>query len=246
VIVSCTFLVSNQSHAGESLKIGSDEWPPFHSAGESEEDVQGFAADLMRAVLKKMGVKITSHRIYPWKRAIVMVFSGDLDVVFTTTKTDERMKYCYFPKEPLTTFSYLFFIRQKDDGRLIYNTFDDLKGNKIGIVRGFTYTEEFMNFIMEKKNFEEAMVGYQNFKKLVANRVDYVVAPKRVGNNLIKKLKIGDKCVALKKPLMENYLYAMFSKITVTQKFVDKFSKALQDLKTTREYEKIVVKNNWE
>jgi ABC-type amino acid transport substrate-binding protein len=80
----------------------------------------------------------------------------------------------------------------------------------------------------------------------VANRVDYVVAPKRVGNNLIKKLKIGDKCVALKKPLMENYLYAMFSKITVTQKFVDKFSKALQDLKTTREYEKIVVKNNWE
>ncbi len=246
ILVICLFLVSDQSHAGKSLNIGSDEWPPFHSAGKSEKVVKGFTADLVRAVLKKMNVKIASHRIYPWKRAVGMVFLGRLDAVFTTTKTDERMKYCYFPEEPLTDFSYLLFIRTEDEGKLTYNTFDDLKGHKIGIVRGFSYTEEFMKFIKEEKNFEEVTVGSQNFKKLMIKRVNYVATPKRVGYNHIRKLGIGDKCVALKKPLMENHLYAMFSKKTVSKEFVDEFSKALKEFKTTSEYKKIVDQHNWE
>ena len=68
ILVICLFLVSDQSHAEKSLKIGSDEWPPFHSAGKSEKDVKGFTADLVRAVLKKMNVKIAvrDERFRDW------------------------------------------------------------------------------------------------------------------------------------------------------------------------------------
>ena len=245
ILVCCPIFYSDQSHAEKSLKIGSDEWPPFHSAGKLRQEVKGFTADLVREVLKEMNVNITGHEIYPWKRACQMVFTGYLDAVFTTTKTNERMKYCYFPEEPLTDFSYLFFIRKEDEGKLTYNSFDDLKGHRIGIVRGFSYTREFINFIKKEKNYEEVNVGSQNFKKLMRKRVDYVATPKRVGFNHIRKLGIGGKCVALKKPLMINYLYVMFSKKTVSKEFVDRFSKALKEFKTTREYEKLVAKHNW-
>ena len=246
MVVLCLLIFTDQSYAKNSLKIGSDEWAPFHSAGTSEKDVQGFTADLVRAVLKSMNVDIAEHQIYPWKRAVKMVFDGQLDVVFTATKTDERMKYCYFPEEPLTDFSYIFFIRKEDEGTLAYDTFDDLKGHQIGTVRGFSYTKEFMDFIKKEKNYEEVTVGSQNFKKLMKKRIDYVATPKRVGYNHVRELGIGDKCVALKKPLMVNYLNAMFSKKTVSKEFVDKFSKALKEFKTTQEYKKIVAKHNWE
>jgi len=245
ILVSCLLLFSAQSHADKSLKIGSDEWPPFHSAGKSEKDVIGFTADLMRAVLKKMNVKIAAHRIYPWTRACVMVFDGRLDAVFTTTKTDERLKHCHFPEEPLTDFSYLFFIRKEDAGKLTYNTLDDLKKHRIGTVRGFSYTGEFMNFIRKEKNYEEVSEGIFNFKKLMAKRIDYVASPKRVGYNRIREIGISDRCVALKKPLLVNYLYVMFSKKTVSREFANKFSDALKKFKTTGEYEKIVDKHHW-
>jgi polar amino acid transport system substrate-binding protein len=245
ILFSYLFSFSDQSHAENSLKIGSDEWPPFHSAGKSEKDVKGFTADLVRAVLKKMNVKIAAHEIYPWTRVCKMIFEGDLDAVFTTTRTDERMKYCYFPEEPLTDFSYLLFIRKEDEGKLTYNTFDDLKGHQIGIVRGFSYTEEFMNFIQKEKNYDEVKVGSLNFKKLMKKRIDYVATPKRVGYNHIRELGISDKCTALKKPLMVNHLYVMFSKKTVSKAFTDKFSEALKKFKTTREYKEIVDKHNW-
>jgi len=41
-------------------------------------------------------------------------------------------------------------------------------------------------------------------------------------------------------------LNAKFSKKTVSKEFVDKFSKALKEFKTTQEYKKIVEKHNWE
>jgi polar amino acid transport system substrate-binding protein len=245
VLATLAFFIPELSHAGMSLNIGSDEWPPFHSSGRSENDVKGFTVDIMRAVLKKMRVRIASYRIYPWKRAIIMVSSGELDAVFTTTQTDERMKYCYFPREPLTTFSYLFFIRKSDEGKLIYNTLDDLKGKKIGLVSGFAYSKKFTDFIEEQENYEEVIVAQQNFRKLMTGRIDYVVTPKRVGYSLIRKLGIGDNCVPLKKPLMTGSLYAMFSKKTVTREFVDRFSMALQDFKSTLEYRNIVSRYNW-
>ncbi|RLC05200.1 MAG: hypothetical protein DRI57_27725 [Deltaproteobacteria bacterium] len=245
MLVSCLLLFSAHSHAEKSLKIGSDEWPPFHSAGKSEKDVKGFTADLVRAVLRKTNVKIAAHRIYPWKRACAMVFDGRLDAVFTTTETDERMKYCHFPEEPLTDFSYVFFIRKEDEGKLKYDTFDDLKGHKVGIVSGFSYTEKFVNFIKKEKNYEEAYVGSDNFKLLMKKRADYVATSRRVGYNHIRELGIGSKCVALKKPFMVNYLYVMFSKKTVSREFADKFSVALKKFKTTWEYKELIDKHNW-
>ncbi len=245
MLALCLIVFSNQSYANDSLKIGSDEWAPFHGAGTSDKDVQGFTADLVRAVLRSMNVDITDHKIYPWKRAVNMVFLGQLDAVFTATKTEERMKYCYFPEEPLTDFSYVFFIRKEDDGTLTYDTFDDLKDQRIGIVRGFSYTDEFMGFIQQEKNYEEVAVGALNFKKLLKKRIDYVATPKRVGYVHIRELGISDRCVALKKPFLQNHLYIMFSKKTVGKEFTDTFSTALKAFKTTREYQEIVDKHLW-
>ena len=211
IFILSLFFTAN-SYAMDSLKIGSDEWEPFHRKALDGYHVEGFTADVIRAVLASMNVNIEDHRIYPWKRACKMVFEGDLDAVFTTTKTKERMGYCYFPLEPITDFSYVLFIRKSDENKLKYDTFEDLKNHKIGTVRGFSYTEEFTQFIEKEQNAEAVTVGVTNFKRLVHGMVDYVIAPKRVGYSNMHKLEIEKDCIALPKPIMSDYLYIMFSK----------------------------------
>lgn len=220
-------------NAIESLKIGSDEWPPFHYKGESVRDVQGYTPIMVTSVLENMGVGISAYQIYPWARAVEKVFAGKLDALFTTTKTKGREEHCFFPKEPLIKFSYVFFVRKQDVGTLKFNTFDDLKSHKIGVIKGFSYTPEFMAFIKKEKNYEVVTKGEQNFKKLLAKRIDLVAVPLSVGYWQIKKLGMEGEVVPLSKSFSEDYLYIMFSKKTVDQAFVETFSEELKKYKAS-------------
>jgi polar amino acid transport system substrate-binding protein len=37
----------------------------------------------------------------PWPRALELVFRGERDALFTALRNDERVRFCYFPDEPL-------------------------------------------------------------------------------------------------------------------------------------------------
>ena len=240
------FTILSLGYTKQSLKIGSDEWAPFHSQESSiNGEVEGFTADLVRAVLKKMNIVIEHHQIYPWKRALKMVFNGELDAVFTSTKTSEREYNCYFPSEPLTDFSYVFFIKKENRKRLKFNTLDDLKKYRIGIVSGFSYTKKFKEFIEEENNFDEVTTGDFNVKKLLASRIDYMVTPRRVGLDLMDKFDIKNECIMLEKPLNLDFLYIMFSKKTVSETFVIQFSDELKKFKQSKEYEGIIKRYKW-
>ncbi len=230
-IMTALVLVTTSANAKESLNVGSDEWPPYHYAVESVADVHGFVPVMVTTVLEKMNVAVNDYRIYPWARAVQMVFSGKLDALFTTTKTATREDHCYFPQEPLIKFSYVFFIRKEDAGSLTFNTFDDLKKYTIGVVKGFSYSPEFMDFIKKEQNYEEVTEGKQNFQKLLAKRIDLVAVPRSVGYWQIKTLGVEDEVVLLPKAFNEDLLYIMFSKKTVDEAFVDRFSRELKKYK---------------
>ncbi len=238
-------VIFNPNYAIKSLKIGSDEWAPFHFKGKSVSDVQGYTADLVRGVLQRMDIKIESHKIYPWKRALSMVFKGELDAVFTSTKTHEREKNCFFPAEALTDLTYVFFIKKGNEEKLIFETLSDLKGHRVGTVRGFSYTKEFKEFIKKEKNYDEVTTGDNNIKKLLSGRIDYMVTPRRVGLDLVSKYDKNNSCIMIEKPLNQDFLYMMFSKKTVKEEFVNKFSEELKQFKLTKEYKEIVKKFNW-
>ncbi len=230
--------------AQKSLKIGSDEWSPFHYAGKSNE-VEGFTVDLVKETLKTMEVSINDHKIYPWKRVLKMVFDGSLDAVFTTTKTAEREENCYFPSESLTDFSYVFFIRKEDKGKINFTSISDLSNQKIGIVNGFSYTKEFMEFIKNEKAVEAVDTGNLNIKKLLKKRVDIIVMPRRVGIKLLEELDTNKKILMLETPLDVSHLYMMFSKKTMKSEFAQRFSQALKEFKLTPQYREIKKKYNW-
>jgi polar amino acid transport system substrate-binding protein len=223
-----------------SLRIATDKWVPYENLADPE--LPGFSTEVIQAVFASMGIDIKIHE-YPWIRALQGVYRGNSDALYSAFWSEERARECYYPQESLIQEKWVFFIRRKDVGRLTFYSYEDLKGTRIGVLRKASITPEFWKFAQTDYIVEEVSIDEQNFKKLLKHRIDYVVTGYSNGITLLKTMGIGDQVVPLEaKSLLEDYLYLIFSKKTVTQELVNQFSTALQRFKTTRTYHNIYEK----
>ena len=227
--------------AQTAMRLGTDDWAPYEFLQEKE--LTGYSVEVVQQVFKQMGIEIASLQLFPWARAEWMVFNGELDALFSGTKSQDREDACFFPSEALTQSDWVLFIRKSDAGQLKFDTFDDLKGKQVGVVREHAYTPEFWDFLKREKNYQEVTVDAQNFQKLAANRVDYVASEYVVGISLLKEFGLTGEIVALTEhPLKSAGLFIMFSKKTVQAETVAQFSEALRQFKITPAYQEIVAK----
>lgn len=226
----------------KELSIATDDWPPYEfKAGDpGNEYISGFSTEVIQAVLKKMNIGIKGKiEQYPWARGEKMVIDGSADMLYTAATSEKRALITHYPTESLMESSWSFFIRKEDEGKLKYDSFDDLKGKKIGVVRAYTYTPELWAFMEKEKSFDEVVSDELNVKKLLAKRIDFIAMDFGNGIALLKKMGLADKVVVLKKPIKSASLYAIFSQKTVEKDFVDKFAAELKAFKATPEYKAI-------
>lgn len=242
LVLSLFFLSGLAAATGKSLKIVTDEWPPYEfKAGEpGNEYVSGFATEVILAVLKNMNVGIDGRIMqHPWARSERMVIDGAADLLYTATYSAKRAEVTHYATETLMDSSWSFFIRKEDEGKITYKDLQDFKGKKIGVVRGYTYTPELWDFMKAEKNFEEVTNDNFNIQKLMAGRIDCTVMDYGNGLYLIQQMGFSGKIVPLKKPLEMTSLYAVFSRNTVEKEFVDRFSAELKTFKGTAAYKQI-------
>ncbi len=230
IIVLAAFLsvfVSKTNAEMKSIDIVCDEWPPYQTVEKNQ--VSGFSTKVVKTVLERMNVKINSLKVYPWKRAITMIENGDADALFSANHTKDRTKFAFYPDEKIITSPWVMWVREEDN--LKFESFDDLLGKKVGLVRGYSYTTDLWNFVKKHNIYEEVVTDEQNFRKLNGGRVDFISAELGNGLYLVKYLGI-DKIIPLKKnPIKLEGLYIIFNKKNVPKSFVDNFSDELKKLK---------------
>ena len=72
------------------IKAGFDNWPPYHYHDKSSPaQVRGYAAEVLTAVLTRMGCEI-EFRELPWKRILQEVKLGEVDMAMEANINDER------------------------------------------------------------------------------------------------------------------------------------------------------------
>ncbi len=218
------------------LFIGTDEWPPYE--GTNGEKVSGFSVELISKVLDGMG-KSYKIQVFPWKRGTAMVFDGKLDALFSASHKVEREEKCYYPTENILMSRYVFFIRKSNMDTLKYNSFEDLLGHKVGVSSGYSYNEDFWNFVKTNQIYDEGNSDTVNFKKLARGRIDYFPCELGNGISLIKELGLTNDITYLSKTLIQKPYYIIFSKKTVKEEFVKKYSEALHKFKQTEDYKRL-------
>jgi polar amino acid transport system substrate-binding protein len=225
-LLSSLLLANTALCQDKIVKIAICDFPPFEYHQEGK--VIGLNADIVNTVFKNIGYK-TEISNYPWKRALELSKSGEVDAIMSIRKSPER-EIDYVFSDPISlTQNYFFKMKNRE---IKAENITDLKPYNIGTVKGYVYGKAFdeaklPNLFDATSNSPEL----QNLQKLAAGRLDLIACEINVCSYLINSNKDLSNIIAIKEPKIadpENF-YIAFSRheIKKSNDLVTKFNQEL-------------------
>ncbi|MBC9249475.1 hypothetical protein A9179_04200 [Pseudomonas alcaligenes] len=218
-LLSCCALCAQ----AETLVAIDNANPPFMY--QDGEQARGLYPLLLQALFARVGEPVAIHPM-PWKRALLRGANGELGIagIYRTSKRLEVFDY----SAPLFEEKLLLYVRK--DKVFAFRQLSDLYGKKIGVIRGWSYTEAFDQAVREGRiHIEEGSADAANLRKLASGRLDAVLAIELAGQHIIQQPGL-ENLVALAQPLSINPTYLVFAKQAQQQELLQRFNQALQDM----------------
>lgn len=163
---------------GKTIVAAADPWPPYV---DQKNPTEGLALEIIRAALKTQGYAVKMEWV-PWTRAMAGVKDGKYDILPDCWIMEDQAKFLAY-SEPLAT-NEIKFIKRKGDP-FEFNGLESLKGKRIGIVKDYGYTDEFIQSALFAK--DETTDFMTNVSKLAAGRVDLTLEDELVARYRIEK-----------------------------------------------------------
>ena len=211
-----------------SMILAYVDFPPY--SWQESGRAQGVQIQIVNSIFKNAHIEL--ELIYlPFKRAYQDVKKGKIDGLFNFYQTPERMQWFdyseNFIKNPLVIF-------KKTNRNVDIN---NLQGLKVGVMRGYTYGNEFDNATTFTRHIIDSHESA--FLLLKKNRIDVYPCDYRVGNWHIEKLALQKEIDSISKPLKIMDGHIGFTK-GVHQKNILKINNAIKDMIKSGEIEKII------
>ncbi len=172
-LVMATFLLPGNVLAEKIRLAAMRDFPPFQYR--EGKQMTGIDVDMVREVCKRLGIE-PEFKVVPWKRALKIAKKGDVTGILTALHKEERTKFLYYTTEAIHTQKNVIMAR-KGSGLMKVSSLDDLKSKTVGVVRGFSYGQEFDNYQGLKKtvcNNQEDMMRIMNI-----GRIDAALSPEK-------------------------------------------------------------------
>ena len=226
------------------LKLVSDDYGPYVIARkvdgiEVSQNPKGFCSEVVTAVLNRMNAKIQSNILYPWARAVHSVKTGKADVVYGILRNRKREKTLFFAEETLCEYEVKLIICSNRARKFKFDSVEDLKGLRIAVMKGAHYPGEFVSYCKSNCKFLQVISISQIYRLLRSKRIDIAVMTKEEFKMYETQYRDQGRFEVLEKSLFRSPLYVAFCKKTVSQKFVERFSRALKSFKQTAEFKEI-------
>lgn len=228
-VVCCLFLAPGVN--AQNITLGYVDFPPYEF--EDNGKPSGLLVIIVETLFKKADIPLELNFL-PFKRAYTATKKGRIDGLFNFYKTEERLAFFDYT-EPVIKNPLVFFVRK--DSKIKFRKLDDLKGLKVGVMRGYTYGTDFDRnplFIREATDSHES-----NFKKLMSGRINAYPCDKLVGihvamkNNLMSGLKILPTTLSN----MDGYIGFTKGK---HQDIIRRINRVILEMKQNGEIEKII------
>lgn len=213
------------AYAAAPLRLLAIEYPPY--AWQDKTGAKGVSVDVVKEAFGRMKQPV-DIAFYPWARAVRMVETGMADGMFTIKKTPERERVMLFPKKPVLTQDYVFFV-MKDSFFRFDGDMASLARARIGVVYSTSYGPRFDTAVknLQIQNLDYADNYKQAFKKLLADRVDAVICSRLVGWEMLRQLN-AMSMVNVSGPLSDTALsYLVFSTRKDYRSTAESFDQAL-------------------
>jgi len=129
---------------------------------------KGYSIDLLNLLATKIGVKIHYVNGYTWQELLELLQNDKIDLIHSLNITPLRKKYATFSKSYLT---YITKFISRDNS--IYSI-QDLKGKKVGVVKGYS-TNEYLRKHYPQFNFIEFNTLKELMDAINKGKVDVTV-----------------------------------------------------------------------
>lgn len=190
ILAACLVMWGGAASAQEKIRLTTFEFAPYvqNDGGQAK----GISVDLVNEIFSRMKQPIAIE-VYPPARAIETYVKQGADGLFTVKMTPERQATMLFPKTPLIQQDFVLFAR-KGSKPAFAGDLAALSSKTVGVVTGLTYGDKFGAATKSGAVKTDAVVSLeQNFKKLLAERVDFVVSSRYVGMQMLQTLGATDK-----------------------------------------------------
>jgi polar amino acid transport system substrate-binding protein len=232
-------LIVERASAAEIITIATLEYAPW--TGKNLKS-NGFVNHVITEAFQRKGDTV-KFKYLPWKRGVTETKNGQYSALSYVYWSKDREKEFYL-SEPISVEKIVFF-HLKSNPIKNWQTLDDLKNYKFGATRGYTYTKEFWKAAESKRlRVDVTNSDIQNFKKLLAGRIDIFPSGLVNGNSILQKEFDASKSDLLSfhpKPLSKTTGHLAFTKSRKnSESLLRIFNQGLAELKKEGLYDKFM------
>ena len=224
--------------SAETIVLGVlEDIPPFQYKENGE--LKGIDLEVGNEIARRLGIEFRYEAI-PWARIKKYVAEGtQIDGVLSMFRLEKYLDIVDFTEHIFK--SKICFFAMKDH-EMQFSKLDDLRGKKVGVIRGYTYTSEFDAY----QEMEKTVCDSNDMlaKLLEKKRVDIVVAEEVPFLFTAKKIGFQDRFREVY-TLDENLTCMAFSKKAMGEKsrvMADRVSEIIRKMKEEGEIQKILDK----
>ena len=219
---------------GKEYKVAMNaQFPPFESMN-SAGQIEGFDVDVMNAIAKEEGFKVTYHQ-QAWDGIFASLKAGDNDILISgITITDDRKKEMLF-SEPYYKITQVVLVPQ---GKNIASVEDLKKMDKVGVTIGTTGDLAAQKILGATS---EQIIRLENLplmlKEVETGAVDAVISDSAVVADYVKKK--GDKGFTMVEVPDFTVEYYGIAVRQDDKALMDKINSGLKKIQASGEYDKI-------
>jgi ABC-type amino acid transport substrate-binding protein len=158
-----------------SLRLGSDEWPPFTGSPGTTRS----AIELVHTALERAGIEATTT-IAEWRRVEAMIRRGELDGSAAMWRTEEREEILLF-SAPYLENRLVLVGRTGSD--VSATRIDDLSGRRVAAVGRYAYGDDIDSAV--GVIFVNSRSDQDSLDKLLAGEVEYMLVEEIVARHLL-------------------------------------------------------------
>lgn len=229
ILFSVFFTNTLVSRNINKITLSEDPWPPYTLGEVSKEPTGGIAVEFANEIFGRLQIE-TEIKLYPWKRCLNQMETGQRDGLLLLTKNKEREEYMVYSDKIMSDRDLIWYKKGKN---IQWDDLEDLKEYRIGKTAGFNYGDKF-NEAAKKYSFtiHTASGDWNNFKKLDANRIDIFICNETAAKSIFKEdPELAGKFEYANKPLKSVDFHMSFSKKSEAVKILDDVNRVINELK---------------
>ncbi len=249
LLLSIFFLITTTHVSGENnktLRVGWRNWVPFAiGTDKTSKGATGLDVEIIKAVMKSSKCKFafTKNEI-PWRRQLLMLEDGSLDIVFGVSKKTDREKFGLYTDQYRSRYVGLFVRRGQVKKWKGISIAEDLLKFKftVGVVNGYSYGKR-VDSILKKMKPDSIVKPQQNRLKLIYRRLDGYLAYLPDESIFINDNDYDHRIQLHSMELVyTGGIHFLLSKKSVNKSTLNNLNKAITVIKSNGVYDKILKK----